>query len=177
MAKNETVFMRGKIYWAKIFGEPRPNYGGDAREWTFEFEPDEDGLALLKKMKLSDRLKDKYEDRGRFITLKQREFNSQGEKNKHIRVYDENDEPWDDKKLLGNATVVDLKINVVDYGPGKKAGIYPRAIRVRDLVEYQASEFAPVPADEKKAKPEKIKTDDFKKDFGLEDDLDDEIPM
>src|SRR5687768_9115003 len=74
--KNTTVFLRGYIYWAKIFGDPRPNYNRDGREWTFEFEPQD--LEAVKAAGLQAKLKDKsdkkgYENRAPFMTLKQKE--------------------------------------------------------------------------------------------------------
>lgn len=164
--------MRGPVYWAKVIGDPRPNYNGDAREWTFEFEPDENGLAILKEHKLLDRLKNKYEDRGKYLTLKKSELNKEGEPNRPIRIVDRDGQTEWDGRLLGNGTVVDVKIDIRDYGPGKKKGVYPVAIRVVDLVEYQSNEFEPLPG----AEPAKAK-DTFKEDFGIADDeVDDVIP-
>ena len=140
MASKATEFLTGKIYWAKVFA-PVPNYGGDAREWTFEFEPDEAGLAILKGHKLTDRLKDKYEDRGKFLTLRKRELDREGNENKPIRIYDNKDQAWNPDTKIGNGSIVDVKLDIRDYGPGKKKGVYPIAIRVRELVEYQAAEF------------------------------------
>ena len=175
-----TVFMSGKLYWAKVLGEPRPNYGGDAREWTFEFEPDENGIALLKKHKLTDRLKDKYEDqgRGKYLVLRKTEFNKDGNPNTPIRIYDGDDNEWDRSNLIGNGSEADVKIDIRDYGVGKKKGIYPVAIRVTDLVAFQSSEFGGMDKadDEEVAAPApkgKVKKDAFKEDFGL----DDEIPF
>lgn len=171
MAANKaTVFMTGKLYWAKIIGEPRPNFAKDGREWAFEFEPDEEGAKALKQHKLADRLKDKYEDRGKFLTLRKPEFNKDGNPNPPIRVYDADDNEWPKDKLIGNGTTAHLKVDIRDYGVGKKKGIYPAAIRVVDLVEYQSSEFGAMDAgDFKAAKPPK--DEEFKKDFGLDDDL------
>jgi hypothetical protein len=162
-----TEFLTGKLYWAKVLGEPRPNFAKDGREWAFEFEPDEKGVQILKKHKLADRLKDKYEDRGKFLTLRKPEFNKDGNPNPPIRVYDSEDNEWDKTKLIGNGTRAHLKIDIRDYGVGKKKGIYPAAIRVVDLVQFESSEFGAmdVPDGDRPA------TDDFKKDFGLDDDL------
>ena len=140
-AQKAVEFLSGKLYWAKIVGDPRPNYGGDAREWAFEFEPNEEGLAILKKHKLTDRLKDKYDDRGKFITLKKSEFNRDGEPNKPIRIYDSEDNEWEEGKLIGNASDADVKLDIRDYGVGKKKGVYPVAVRVTKLVSFQSSEF------------------------------------
>jgi len=180
LASNKTVaFIRGKLYWPKVFGEPRPNYAGDGREWTFEIEPDEEGLATCKKLGITGKLKDKYEDRGKYLTLKRRELTKSGEKNSHIRVIGPDNNEWGDK-LLGNETIADVKIDVRSYDKGMK-GVYPIAIRVVDHVEYKSNEFPPMTKDDEYYKaPDK---DDFKKDFGIEEsdadneDLDDEVPF
>lgn len=171
-----TVFMSGEVYWAKVLGEPRPNYNGDGREWAFEFEPDEDGLAKLKQHKLTDRLKDKYEDRGKFLVLRKTEFNKDGNPNPPIRIYDADDNEWDRTKLLGNKTKVDVKLDIRDYGPGKKKGVYPVAIRVKELVSYQSSEFGGMDKGDTDVPAKAPKKDTFLKDFGLEE-LNDELPI
>lgn len=168
--------MTGKIYWAKILGDPVLNYNKDGREWTFEFEPDEAGVEALKKHKLTDRLKDKQEGRPKYLVLKRAELNREGDKNKPIRIYDLEENEWDQEKLLGNGSVVDVKLDIRDYGVGKKKGIYPVAIRIRDHVEYTASEFGKY--NEAPAKQTKVEEESqFKKDFGLPEDLDDDLPF
>lgn len=171
-----TVFVSGKLYWAKVLGEPRPNYGGDAREWTFELEPDEKGLALLKQHKLTDRLKDKYEDRGKFFVLRKTEFTKDGNPNQPIRIYDNENNEWDRTKLIGNGSDADVKLDIRDYGVGKKKGVYPVAIRVTNLVAYQSSEFGGMDKDDEASPTPKksAKKDTFKEDFGL---VDDEVPF
>lgn len=177
--KRTTLYLHGTIHWAKIFGAPRPNYDGDAREWTFEFEPDEDSLALLEEHGLGDRVKDKshkkgYENRGRIITLKRGEFRFDGERNEPIRVVDAADAEWTGA-LVGNGSEVDVKVNVVDYGPRKRSGIYPQAIRVLDLVEFEREEFAPLPKDDKRRQAAEAKRQQVLDDFG--DDDEDDVPF
>ncbi len=178
-----TEFLSGKIYWPKVF-DVVPNYGGDAREWTFEFEPDEKGMKVLKKHKLTDRLKDKENPDRKVMRLKKPEFNRQGEPNKPIRIYDNQDNAWDPQRnekgeatnLIGNGSEADVKLDIRDYGVGKKSGVYPMAIRVTGLVEFQrANDFGGFNED----RPVEAKKDTFKQDFGLPDDneLDDEMPL
>lgn len=171
-----TEFLSGKLYWAKVIGQPRPNYSGDAREWTFEFEPDEDGLAVIKGHKLTDRLKDKYEDRGKYLTLRKAELSRDGNANPPIRVYNKDNEEWEQNTLIGNGSKADVKLDIRDYGPGKKKGVYPVAIRVTDLIPYISSEFGAMDKDDEgtgaanKPAPKKSA-----KQAGLE--LDDDIPF
>lgn len=168
MASKQTAFLTGRFFWAKVLGEPRPNYGGDAREWAFEFEPDEEGLKILKQHKLDDRLKNKYEDRGKFITLRKKEFSADGRANDPIRVYDKDNNSWDATALIGNGSKGNVKLDIRDYGPGKKHGVYPVAIRITDLVSYTSSEFGAMDGDTPPAASAKKGT--VKEDF-LNDDL------
>jgi hypothetical protein len=182
-----TLFLTGKIHWAKILGQPRPNYGGDAREWVFEFEPNEQGLQKIIQNGLADRIKGKgynigmkgqHAEREPFLTLKKKELNPNGEPNPPIRVYNADNEEWDQNTLIGNATVADVKLDVRDYGPGKKKGVYPVAVRVKELVAYQSSEFGGM--DDGDGAPVKTKKsakkDTFREDFGLEE-LNDDVPL
>lgn len=202
--KRDTVYMHGKVYWAKIFGAPRTNYNEDGREWAFEFEPDEAGRELLiKEFKLKDRLKDKFKKDGslragyekrdnEFIILKRKEFDYEGEPNEHIRVVDADNKPWNPKEELGNETEVDVKVQIVDYGVGKKKGIYPVALRVLDLVPFTRTDFAPLPEEDERVKKARAKNTgpSVEEDFGGDDgdtlddapetpdtdDLDDDMP-
>jgi hypothetical protein len=190
--KRDTVYMRGKVYWAKIFGAPRTNYNEDGREWALEFEPDDDGVeVIIKKYKLKDRLKDKfkkdgdirkgYENRDRlYLNLRRKEFDYEGEPNDPLRVVDAANQPWNPKIELGNETEVDMKLQIVNYGPGKKSGIYPVAIRVLDLVDFKRDDFAPLPeSDERVAKAKaKYAGPSVEDDFGGDDegDTQDEAP-
>jgi len=184
--KRETVYLQGKVYWAKVLGTPRMNYEETGREWTFEFEPDEQSIATLAERGLADRCKDRrikqdgtprkgYENRAPFMYMSRDEFDSNGRPNDPIRIVNAANQPWNDKTYLGNETLVDLKVNIVDYGKGKHAGIYPQAIRVLELVPYVSEEFAPLDEDDPRVKAARQKTDDFNKDFGLEDEPEPEV--
>ncbi len=174
-----TVFVKGKVYWPKIVGDGalHDNYDGDAREWSYELEPYD--TTFLKDNGLLDRLKDKEDaknpDKGKFLVLRKPELNKEGEKNDPIRIYDSDNQAWDEDTLIGNGTEVVAKLTIVKWGRGKKSSIWTTAIRVEDLVPYQSDEFsafdgegedAPKP---KKKAPAKKKTET--------EDLDDDIPF
>jgi hypothetical protein len=174
MSSKTVEFMSGKIYWAKITGNPVPNYSKDGLEWTFEFEPDEKGVAILKKHKLVERLKNKEDaknpDKGKFLVLKQKQLRMDGTENDPIRIYDADDKEWNRSQLIGNGSLVDVKLDIRDYGPGKKHGIYPAAVRVTDLVAYESSEFGAMDGDDK-PKPKGAGK------AWADDELNDEIPL
>lgn len=146
-SQKTTAYITGKIYWAKVLGAPRMNYNQDGKEWTFELEPDEAGLAILKEHGLTDRLKNKYEDRGKYISLKKKELSADGRENGPIRIYDASNAVWSQSTLIGNASLGDVRLDIRDYGPGKKKGIYPIAIRIKDLIPYEGSDFAGMDGD------------------------------
>jgi len=196
MANSSTkVFAKGKIYWAKIVGERAlvPNYDQDGREWTFEFEPEDP--SFLKSHRLLDRLKDpmayalrlreKGEDekaetaasfaegRKDYLLIRKPELTKDGSANEPFRIYKEDNKPWDER-LIGNGSSVDVKLDIRDWGVGKKKSIYAAAIRVTDLVAYESDEFAGMdsPAAAKKATKAKAPSK-AQEDY---DDLDDELP-
>ncbi len=138
---NNTHYISGTGYWMKVLGDPVDNYQKDGKEWVFDLTPDAEGVKLLKKLKLDDRLKNKEDDRGTFFSFKQRSTRMDGSPNKPINVVDANGHPWDKNEKLGNGTKVDVKFNIRDYGAGKRMGVYPQAIRVMEHVEYESVDF------------------------------------
>lgn len=178
MSKS-SFYITGIANWAKVLGPPVQNYSKDGYEWTIDITPDDDSVAVLNNAGIGDRMKNKGDDRGEFISFRQKATRMNGEENDPIRVVDAKNRPWDPKELIGNGSKVQLKFNVKDYGPGKKQGVYPQAIRVLELVSYAPVDFEPLPEDSEyvKAADEKPHVaPDFDKDFGLDDDLNDDMP-
>jgi hypothetical protein len=178
---NITIVIRGETSFARILpSQLSPNYNKDGLEWKLDLVIDEAVEKDLKKMGLADRVKykDGYVDGRPFITLKQPETRRDGQANDPIRIVNAKNEAWDDTAELGNGSVVDVKLNIKDYGKGKKKGVYIRAIRVVKHVEYKRDDFAPITPDDP-LYSEAMATPDFEKDFGLsvDDDLNDEIPV
>lgn len=182
MDNTTTVFVTGTVYWAKIVGDRalHSNYDGDGREWSYELEPDD--VSFLKEHRLLDRLKDKNatNGRGEYLVLRKPEFDKDGNKNEPIRIYDEDNSPWDDR-LLGNGTRVVAKLRIVDWGKGKKKGIYTTALRVEELVPFVSNEFGGYDGaeDQEPAKSAKVKAKSKPAKRAAEelDDLDDDIPF
>lgn len=178
---SDIYYLRGKLNWAKILGDPRPNtFDPDNREWTVDVLLDDEGEKLVHKLGLKAKVKET--DNGQpFLKFKQREFRVDGGKNDPIRVEDKNGKPWDQDEKIGNGTVADVKFTVKDYGKGKPKGVYIRAIRILDLVQYKPVEFAPLSSDDEYFIDPPCDTElssdtpDFESDFGLIDDEVDDI--
>lgn len=212
MAKNTVVFTKATLYWFKGLNKAQAvqNYDQNGYEWRFEAEPED--VTFLKENRLLDRLKDplayakklekkyeEYEDeedktkaekarqqaegRGDYLILRKPTETKDGDETEPFRIYDSDNEPWDRDTLIGNGTKADLKLKIVDWGPGKKASIYCMAIRVTDHVPYESDEFAGMDNDgdeSPKAKPAKsraTKKVDTKGKSEELDELDDDIPF
>lgn len=152
MSNNErtTEVIRGKASYAKILGDPVLNYSKDGKEWKMDLEIDKGTEKEVGKLGIGDRVKrkDNYLDGKPFMTFRQREFRPNGDANAPIRVVDAAGNDWPEDKLIGNGSVVDVKFTVVDYGKGKKKGVYISSVRVLDLVPYSKTEFAPLDEDD-----------------------------
>lgn len=142
-------YVTGKLHWAKILGDPVPNYNRDGREWTLDFTPDAEGKKLFKELKIDGKLKNKGDERGDFIQFRQRELRADGTPNFPISVVDARNRKWDPSVKIGNDSLGEVKFKVVDYGKGKPVGIYPQAVRVLEHKVYEREEFAPLPEDNK----------------------------
>lgn len=188
---KEIAYIRGKLYWAKVLGDPVPNYNKDGNEWIFDLALDKVAEKQAKAQKELT-VKTKEHDSGLpFITLKQKELRASGEPNQPIRVLDSAGKPWPKDQKIGNGTEADVKIEIRDFGKGKYPGIYPKAIRILDYVEYSKQEFPDLEDDDEYAGKaftlpmesyKQTDTEDraFKQTFlghTADDDLDDDVPM
>lgn len=170
MAKRESFVVNGPVYWAKVLGDPVDNYSKDGKEWTLDITVDDETKKIFKDLGIEDRVKNKGDERGDFVQFRQREKRMDGTLNRPISVVDENGDPWPQDKLIGNGTIVDLRFDFQDYGKGKFPGIYPKAIRVRELNEYAPQYFEPLKDEEKVGKKEGQLPE------GMEPEVEDEFP-
>jgi len=183
MANNKvTMVIRGKTSYAKILGDPVLNYSKDGKEWKMDLVIDKDTVKEFKDEGIADRVKSKpeYLDGANYVTFKQPEFQRSGKANDPIKVVDILGDAWDQKTLLGNGTDVDVTFVVQDHGVGKKKGMYIRQVRVLKLVPYDGTAVKeidpndPFFAEAEAARARKAQEDaQFKKDFGLDDSVED----
>lgn len=145
MSDTTTLTLRGEIHWAKILGDPVLDYDKTAKEWTFDFIPSDEKAAKaeLKPLGVADRIrvKEGHLDNRPYMTFKQKELRADGTPNTRIEVNDIVGDPWDETKLIGNGSIVDVRFVVVDFGAKRYKGMYPRAVRILDLVPYERKAF------------------------------------
>lgn len=153
MVSKTTHIIRGTLHWAKVLGKPRLNTYSNENEWSVDVTPDAKGMLELKRLKLTNKLKNKNDDRKEFLSFRQKEFRTMKdgskEANRPIRILDIKGQPWPEGKLIGNGSTADVKFVLAPPMPGKpNAGLYIQAIRVLDLVSYETQEFAPLSEDD-----------------------------
>jgi hypothetical protein len=141
------TYLTGHAHWAKILGDPVPNFNKDGFEWTMDFSLNDETRAKMVELGLEAKIRNKDDDRGDFVQFKQKQFTSKGKRNDPPTVVDARNRPWDPNLKIGNGSLVEVKFDTVDYGKGKPKGVYLRGVRVLDHVPYVAQEFAPLPED------------------------------
>lgn len=150
--EDVNTVLEGRIYWAKIFGDPVFNEFANERQWTFDLEITPKTAEWLKKVGFEDKqakTKDgtvKLTPDGQpFIRFRSPEFTKEGEKRKPYRVVDFNNQLWDDEKKLGNGSIVQVRVVGREYVRGKTStkGLYAQAIRVVNHVPYTSGEDWP----------------------------------
>ena len=128
----------GEAYWSHVI-TPNTKFNPDG-EWSIEVCNLD---AKNKKVAEGDGLtiKNKDDDRGDFVTLKQYARTKDGSPRK-ISVKDSQRNPFPNDKLIGNGSKVNVSYfpkEYTVYGGGVKG--YLNAVQVVDLVEYKTDDF------------------------------------
>lgn len=176
---TDFITLRGKTNFAKVLGKPVENYDKDGNEWKLDFiitNPKED-LPRLKKLGIANKVKQRedYLDGVPHLTLRHAEYqkgldeNGKRIKNDPPAVVDVTGAAWDQNKLLGNGTVIDLKMRVANYGKGFHKGIYIAGIRVLELVPYNRTVFDDMDEDDP-YNPKNRAKQDASEDFDADED-------
>lgn len=202
MAKDKILIIRGVLDWAKLIGAARPHTGLPRYDkgpyWSVEVTPDAKSMAKLKDMGLDNggdkgtgklrapSPKDlKRVGKGLFLPLRQLENKMSGgkptgEKNLPPRIETVSGDKWEDGNL-GNGTIADVKIKVVDYGAGVEKGVYLQAIRVLDHIVYETDSFEALSEDDEYFTPETEQVVEpssiHGQDGSFDPDLDDDVPF
>lgn len=148
------MIIEGEIFWCKL-DKPRDNYNkqkkimkdGEPDRWGREYQVVLGNLSKETKLQLRDaglldKVKNKMDDQGDFVTFRLDELDRDGEE-QEIKVVDEDGNPWDWKVngLIGNGSRGAMKFNVWKK-PNVKARIYPLSLMVLEHVEYEAEDGA-----------------------------------
>lgn len=141
-----------KVHWARILGKPSAGFDKDDRmqdRWSMDLSLNDEQVNELSEVGLNSKIQNRGDDRGNFIQMiKKAHFKDRetGEiKNTNpIRVVDHRNQPWNEKELIGNGSILNVSFDVVETSYGKKTFLKPqvKAVQVWDLEKYTPkSEF------------------------------------
>jgi hypothetical protein len=139
-------YFTGKTKWPKIRPDRPDDYQG-VKAWKIPVYLDKDNIKALQDAGL--RMRPKKDEDGSFVTFRRPLNKEIGGKIVDFdppTVIDKNNQPLD-PKIIGNGSVVTVKISAFDTRMGK--GHRLESVRVEELVEYKPD----AQADENQAKP------------------------
>ena len=132
----------GEAYWAHII-VPNTKFNTDG-EWSIEVcNLDETNRKIAEADGLT--IKNKEDERGDFVTLKQYSRNKDGSF-RDMSVKDSERNPFPSNKRVGNGSTVNASYypkEYTQYGGGVKG--YLNGVQVVDLIEYSSDDFDVVP--------------------------------
>ena len=137
------MMIRGKAKWAKVIGDPVWGYENTFKEWTLDVVIDDETAERLKAEGLGDKIREKNGEK--FVKFSRKEFKSNGEPNKPIRIVDAKGNPWSGAKI-GNDSVVNVNFAINEYKKGKFS-MNILALQVWDHIPYNDGGF-PVKEDD-----------------------------
>lgn len=185
MAKGEFIVIRGVLNYPKIVGPARPHTGLPEYDkgpyWSVDVSPDAKSMELLKKYGIEGKLKDPSpKDKNRagndkFLSLRVLENRTDGTKNSAPKVQDITGVDWNNGNI-GNGSVGDVKVKVVDYGRGSQKGVYLQAVRVLSHVPYEVEDFAPLSEDDEFFAEQEGLTPEVEE-ASFDNDLNDDVPF
>lgn len=120
--------LKGKAFYAKVVGKPKPGYDKTKLEWSLDVAIDADTKKTLVKQGVGEYVKNKGDDRGDFVSFKRAAVKSDGTAAKPIGVFDSKGQPWDQSVFIGNGSVVNVMYALNEKAAG---GLKPGLIKMQ----------------------------------------------
>lgn len=126
--------VKGKAYWASV-QQPNTTY---EPEWAIDVLVDDSNRAAFEADGVP--IKNKDDERGDFVHIRQRTARRDGTQNEAPSVVDAQKQPF--TGLIGNGSVVNVMYTPFAWEMNGKSGVSPllKKVQVVDLVEYKAGE-------------------------------------
>ena len=145
----KTYLIQGSAKWCKILGDAPPGYDNGPNEWSVDVVLDEKG----KKDYLASGGDAFYiksnKDGQEFIKFTRKAVKADGEAAKSIRVVDHRGEEWDQTKLIGNDSTINVSFSLNEVKSKGTKRLKPSilAIQVWDWKPYKVKSEFPVKED------------------------------
>jgi len=129
---SKNYFWSGKCMWAKL-EEPDAKY----EKWTLDFYPDDKGWEEFRESGLGVEVRKNKETDEEYIKLSrpvQKKIKEELVDFDKPLIIGKDNEPMEDRPLIGNGSEVTVKVLIYDTKRGK--GHRLEAVRIDNLVEY-----------------------------------------
>lgn len=139
---SKSYFVQGKANYAKILGKAPPGYDNGPAEWTFDLILDEKGEEDYLKSGASDFYIKTNKDTGaRYLRFSRKALKKDGTEAKPIIVIGPDGKEWDQKQLIGNDSVLNVKFSLNEIEHKKQKRLKPSvlAVQVWEHKAYQSS--------------------------------------
>jgi hypothetical protein len=156
LATNGTIVIRGELNWAKIVGDAAPHTGlakyDKGPKWSVDVTPDTKSRELMKQFGIAGKLKapkgEKETRKETYLPLSILLNRPDGKQNDPPSIKNAYNQNWDGSKI-GNGSIADVKIKVVDYGSASDPGTYLQALRILKHIPYDGGDdFEPLSEDD-----------------------------
>jgi len=126
--------LSGKVYWASI-QQPNTTY---EPEWGLDLIVDDNNRKAIEADGLT--IKNKGDERGDFVHIRQKTTRRDGSANEAPEVMDGQKQPFD--QLVGNGSVCNVMYTPFHWDMNGKSGVSPllKAVQVVNLVPYAGGE-------------------------------------
>lgn len=141
------MIIKGKTTWCSILGKGKPGFDKDdpmQTEWSFDLSLTPETKKILTDLGLKSKIKNKGDDRGDFFQFKKKCWYKDRETGKFehakpINVVDGQKKPWDQTKLIGNGSTLNVSFTVKDetYGSKPYKKILIGGVQVWEHVPYE----------------------------------------
>ena len=132
------MIIKGIGYWAQIVGAPKPHkfYEGTAKEgvkrWSFDLSIDkETQKKLLEAGMRKTFLRNKGDERDTFLSFDRDDKKADGSEGKPYEIVDAQNQPWDQSKLIGNGSVLNVVVTLNERTFRGEKYLRPGAIRIQ----------------------------------------------
>lgn len=130
-----------KCTWCRLLGKPHSGFDKTDRSqdrWSVDVSLSKEQVKELVGLGLKTQIKNRDDDRGDFIQFIQKAFTRDGQPMRAPEVVDGQKKPWDQTKLIGNGSILNISYKIIETSFGPKKFLKPilKAVQVWKLEEF-----------------------------------------
>lgn len=145
----KTYLIQANAKWCKLLGKAPPGYDNGPAEWSVDAILDKDNEKLFLASGADPFYVKVNKEGERFVKFTRKAVKATGEESKPIRVVDHRGDDWDQSKLIGNDSVLNLSfsLNEVKSKGTKRMKPSLLAVQVWDWKPYKGKSEFPIKED------------------------------